>query len=152
MQLSRVVTISLCDIPEYIAAATIPAFRRRFTWSFISAMSGVTTMHVPSFASAGTWKVIDLPPPVGIRPRVSLPLPMLSMMSSCIPRKSSYPQYSLRICLYIFLKAYILNLKLHVASLVDVFLDGIGYAEASSGFYVSCHGTLAKGDSVDDIA
>ena len=46
--------------------------RRRFsTWSFISAMSGVITKQVPSIMSAGTWNVMLLPPPVGMRPRVS---------------------------------------------------------------------------------
>lgn len=43
------------------------------------------------WARAGTWKVMDLPPPVGIRPRVSSPRAILSMMSRCMPRKSGYP-------------------------------------------------------------
>ena len=30
---------------------------------------------------------------VGIRPRVSSPRAILSMMSRCMPRKSGYPQY-----------------------------------------------------------
>ena len=65
------------------------------TWSFISAIRGVMTRHKPSFANAGTWKVMDLPPPVGISPSVSCPSPMLRMMSSCMPRKLLYPQYCL---------------------------------------------------------
>ena len=71
-----------------MAAALMPFFLRCATWSFINAMSGVMTMHTPSMASAGTWKVMLLPPPVGMRPRVSLPWQMLSMMSFCMPLKS----------------------------------------------------------------
>lgn len=76
-------------MPEWMAAARMPLRRRLATWSFIRAMSGVTTTQTPSAASAGTWKVMDLPPPVGMRPSVSWPLPMLCMMGSCMPRKSS---------------------------------------------------------------
>ena len=39
-------------------------------------------------------KVIDLPPPVGISPKVSLPSVILLMISSCDSRKVSYPRYS----------------------------------------------------------
>ena len=39
---------------EYIAAAIMPRRRRLYTWSFISAMSGVMTIHTPSAARAGT--------------------------------------------------------------------------------------------------
>ena len=38
-------------------------------------------MQTPSMAIAGTWKVMLLPPPVGISPKVSRPRPMDSMMS-----------------------------------------------------------------------
>ena len=89
MQFSSAVTISEWVMPEFTDVAFIPLRRRPFTWSFISAISGVTTMHTPCIAIAGTWKVMLLPPPVGIRPRVSCPAPMLSMMSFCMPRKSS---------------------------------------------------------------
>jgi hypothetical protein len=34
-------------------------------------MRGVMTMHNPSFAKAGSWKVMDFPPPVGRRANVS---------------------------------------------------------------------------------
>ena len=86
-------------MPEYTAVALMPLARRLRTWSFIKAMSGVMTRHKPGRASAGTWKVMDLPPPVGISPSVSFPLPMLRMMSSCIPRKLSYPQYCFKMLL-----------------------------------------------------
>ena len=46
------------------------------------------TRHTPSWANAGTWKVMDFPPPVGISPKVSFPEPILSIISFCIPRKS----------------------------------------------------------------
>ena len=40
-------------------------------------------------ASAGTWNVSDLPPPVGISPRVSCPLLTDVMISGCISLKES---------------------------------------------------------------
>lgn len=42
---------------------------------------GVMTIVTPFIASAGTWKVIDFPPPVGIKPSVSCPAPIDSMIS-----------------------------------------------------------------------
>ena len=60
------------------------------------AINGVMTRQSPSLASAGTWKVMDFPPPVGISPKVSRPSVMLLMISSWIPRKVSYPQYCFR--------------------------------------------------------
>ena len=51
------------------------------TWSFISEMSGVMTMQSPSRISAGTWKQMLFPPPVGISANVSRPPRMLSMTS-----------------------------------------------------------------------
>ena len=71
--LSRIFSISALCMLLYMAYAFTPLWRRCSTWSFIRAMSGVTTMHTPSMAMAGTWNVIDLPPPVGISPRVSFP-------------------------------------------------------------------------------
>lgn len=41
------------DRPEWIARARMPSLRSRSTWSFIRAISGVTTMHTPSEASPG---------------------------------------------------------------------------------------------------
>ena len=49
------------------------------------------------FSKCRDLEVMDLPPPVGISPKVSLFLLMLSMISSWIPRKRSYPQYCFRI-------------------------------------------------------
>ena len=40
-------------------------------------------MQIPGIASAGTWKVMDFPPPVGINPSVSFPAQTERMMSSC---------------------------------------------------------------------
>ena len=99
IQLSRIFTCSLCVCSEDMAYAGMESLRRCSTWSFIRDMSGVMTMHTPSIARAGTWNVMDLPPPVGISPRVSCPDPMLSIISRCIPRKSSYPQYLRNIAL-----------------------------------------------------
>ena len=59
----------------------------------IKAISGVITRQIPSIVIAGTWKVIDLPPPVGIRPSVSFPAQTERMISSCKGRKAGYPQY-----------------------------------------------------------
>jgi len=96
MVLSKVTRMSSRDIPECMHAARMLRSLRCSTWSRISAMSGVTTRHTPVWHSAGTWKHIDFPPPVGMSPRVSRLSRMLLMMSVCMPRKSSYPQYCLR--------------------------------------------------------
>ena len=40
-------------------------------WGRRRAIRGVITKHNPGCAKAGTWKVMDLPPPVGINPSVS---------------------------------------------------------------------------------
>lgn len=89
MQLSSIRSCSSCLMPECTAAAFMPRIRSCETWSFISATSGVMTMHSPSIAITGTWKHIDLPPPVGIRPKVSRPAMTLSMISRCMLRKLS---------------------------------------------------------------
>lgn len=52
-QLSRSMSICRADRPEWIARARMPSLRSRSTWSFIRAISGVTTMHTPSEASPG---------------------------------------------------------------------------------------------------
>ena len=54
MQLSSVEITSWRDIPEWIATAVIDFLRKFCTWSFINAMSGVITIHVPSINKAGT--------------------------------------------------------------------------------------------------
>jgi hypothetical protein len=41
------------------------------TWSFISAIRGEMTTVVPSSSIAGSWKVSDLPEPVGMIASVS---------------------------------------------------------------------------------
>ena len=55
--------------PFIVAASVIPDFSRLSTWSFIKDCSGeITTVSPFVFRpaiSAGTWKVSDLPPPVG---------------------------------------------------------------------------------------
>ncbi|CDD13279.1 unknown [Parabacteroides merdae CAG:48] len=92
-QFSNSATISCRPMPEYTAVALIPTRRRLSTWSRIKAISGVMTRQIPSIANAGTWKVTDLPPPVGIRPSVSLPAQTEWIISSCRGRKAGYPQY-----------------------------------------------------------
>ena len=47
------------------------------------------TRQIPGFANAGTWKVMDLPPPVGISANVSCPDRMLSITSACPGRNPS---------------------------------------------------------------
>ena len=86
-QFSSVARISSWVSPVCMAAAAMLRRLRFITWSFMRAMSGVITMHTPVMVSAGTWNVIDLPPPVGMSPSVSRPLLMLSIISRCMPRK-----------------------------------------------------------------
>ena len=50
-------------------------------------------IHVPSIYNPGTWYLIDLPQPVGIRASLSFPSRIDLIMSSCKGRKVSYPQY-----------------------------------------------------------
>ncbi len=78
--------------PEWMATAGMRRARRRSTWSFIRAMSGVTTMQSPSRVIVGTWYVSDLPPPVGISASVSRPASTERMISSCTGRNSPNPQ------------------------------------------------------------
>ena len=92
-QFSSSPAISWRLMPEYTAVALIPTRRRLSTWSRIKAISGVMTRQIPSIANAGIWKVIDLPPPVGMSPSVSFPAQTEQMISSCKGRKVGYPQY-----------------------------------------------------------
>eukprot|EP00962_Isochrysis_galbana_P009148 scaffold2549_cov108-Isochrysis_galbana.AAC.5 len=54
-------------------------FATASTWSRISASRGTTTTVRPGAASAASWKVLDLPPPVGIRRSTSRPERVASM-------------------------------------------------------------------------
>ncbi|OPZ98354.1 MAG: hypothetical protein BWY72_00871 [Bacteroidetes bacterium ADurb.Bin416] len=55
--------------PLMVTASVMPAFSRLSTWSFISDCRGdMTTVNPRTFSpliKAGSWKVRDLPPPVG---------------------------------------------------------------------------------------
>src|SRR5690606_38545823 len=55
--------------PLMVTASVIPTFSRLSTWSFIRDCKGeITTVRPFTLSpaiSAGTWKVIDFPPPVG---------------------------------------------------------------------------------------
>ena len=51
----------------------MPLALRAATWSCMSEMSGETTMVNPPRTSAGSWKQMDFPPPVGRTARVSRP-------------------------------------------------------------------------------
>ncbi|OPZ75358.1 MAG: hypothetical protein BWY80_00184 [Firmicutes bacterium ADurb.Bin456] len=55
--------------PLMVTASVIPALSRLSTWSFIRDCRGdITTVSPLTFSpliSAGTWKVMDFPPPVG---------------------------------------------------------------------------------------
>ena len=62
---------SLYDCEEFIKAAGIPFALSPSTWSFMSAIKGDTTTVTPSVVTAGIWKHILLPPPVGISTRQS---------------------------------------------------------------------------------
>ena len=112
------------------------------------------TRQTPSCAKAGTWKVMDLPPPVGIKPNVSLPLPTLSIISRCMPRKSSYPQYFLRMSRYLsaIIGSDVFYLQLYLVVLEDVVLQRIDDIEASLAFDVPHGGALPEGDAIDNVA
>ena len=60
----------------------MPLRSRWLTWSFIKATSGLMTRQMPGRAKAGTWKVMDFPPPVGIKAKVSAPARTLRITSS----------------------------------------------------------------------
>ena len=73
-------------------------FNKFSTWSFINAINGLITRHNPSVKSAGTWKQIDLPPPVGKTASVSFPSNTDCIISSCKGLKALCPQYCSKIC------------------------------------------------------
>ncbi len=64
--------------PLMVTASTIPFSARLSTWSFIRDCRGemitVRPLEVSPAISAGSWNVIDLPPPVGKIARRDLPL------------------------------------------------------------------------------
>ncbi|OJT21952.1 hypothetical protein BO221_24710 [Archangium sp. Cb G35] len=69
--------------------ATCTAASESFScWSCMSASSGETTTVVLGSSRAGSWKVSDLPAPVGITPSTSSPSSSASMIS-CWPGRSS---------------------------------------------------------------
>ena len=47
------------------------------------------TKPMPGRANAGTWKVLDFPPPVGMKAKVSVPERTLRITSSCPGRNPS---------------------------------------------------------------
>ena len=57
------------------------------TWSFISEMSGDTTRATPPPTSAGAWKQIDFPAPVGITTSESRAASVASIASRWSGRK-----------------------------------------------------------------
>ena len=57
--------------------------------TIIDALGLETTMHIPSFIIAGTWKQMLLPPPVGSSARTSFPASAWEIISSCFGRKAS---------------------------------------------------------------
>jgi len=65
--------------------------RNSCTWFSINATNGETTKVKPVCNKAGSWKQIDLPPPVGTIIIVSFPANKLLTISPCGGRKSSYP-------------------------------------------------------------
>ena len=67
----------------------MPVFIRLSTWSFIRDISGDTTIVIPLNTMAGTWNVMDFPPPVGRRPSVSIPERTDKIISSWSGRKES---------------------------------------------------------------
>ena len=99
---SSVCMTSFLVIPEKMENAVMLLRRRFSTWSFINAISGLMTRQIPSFDIAGTWKHIDFPPPVGNNARVSFPFNIDWIISSCMGRNDSYPQYSLSMLCMLF--------------------------------------------------
>ena len=76
-------------MPAWMAMARMPLSSRFCTWSFMRAMSGVTTRPIPSRIRQGTWKQTLLPPPVGRMARTSLPSRASRIISSCLGLKLS---------------------------------------------------------------
>ncbi len=69
-------------------AAATPLARNASTWSFMSEMSGETTIAMPGRCSAGIWNVSDLPPPVGMSTNASPPPMTCSTISRWCGRNS----------------------------------------------------------------
>ena len=85
----RLVVSSLALLMAY---AGMPFACSASTWSFIREMRGDMTMAVPSVISAGSWKQMDFPPPVGMSASVSFFCRMVEMISSCSGRNPVYPK------------------------------------------------------------
>ena len=83
--------ISRPDCRLVTIATGRPAAARRSCWSWMSAMSGLTTTVRPPDAKAGAWKHSDLPDPVGITTRLSAPASAASIGRSCPGRRDSTP-------------------------------------------------------------
>src|SRR6185503_1967151 len=64
----------------------------------MSEISGESTSTVPLRILAGTWKVSDLPAPVGITPMQSCPASTASMMVRCPGRNSRKPKIASSTC------------------------------------------------------
>ena len=73
--------------PLIVTASVMEYFRRLSTWSFIKDCRGEITTVSPltnsPLINAGTWKVIDFPPPVGKIARSDLPFKAAFTASSC---------------------------------------------------------------------
>ena len=87
--LSVICRLAISSFALFSASAAIPLATSVSTWSFISEMSGETTMAVPSIIKAGIWKQMDFPPPVGMSTSASLCCSTWLMISSCKGRKES---------------------------------------------------------------
>jgi hypothetical protein len=83
----------------WTVVTSIPRSLKTSVWSFISAMRGLTTMVVPSSASAGSWKQRLLPDPVGMMTIVSRP--SIAAWTACAwpGRNRRKPNRSRRLCL-----------------------------------------------------
>ncbi len=124
------------------------------TWSFIRAMRGVMTIHTPSLTKAGTWKVMDLPPPVGIRPRVSSSagnaFDDIALNASEIRIPPILLQNKLKLICHFFLVIWpdSLYLKLDLILLENIVLNGVCNVETAAAFDVSGSRALPEGNSV----
>ena len=79
---------------ECSAPAATPSWRSAATWSSISAISGEITTAVPGRHSAGTWKQMLLPPPVGASTSASPPATTWRTTCSCWPRKPGKAEHA----------------------------------------------------------
>ena len=80
---------STIDCELFTHAAEMPHSISASTWSFISEINGDTTTAKPGIVTAGAWKQIDFPPPVGSTTTESRCSTTARIASACNGRNES---------------------------------------------------------------